>query len=676
VEDTIKMIEKLVVLVFAMLLFGVVSVLAMQNNDNSGEDIPLRADAPIQINNDAELASQASVGTGSESDPYVIENYNIDVGTDRSGIYIGNTTKHLIIDNCEIYNVSSALGNWGAASGISIINASNVTVKNVYIHGSKYYGLYITASSHIVVERNRIENNTLASSSYGIYVEGIGSDILVRDNFLYNTNPHGTGIYFHSLDYAMVINNTIAGFRTAGIDLHYSSRTTLWENSMYGCSISITGNSLKYYEQRIPVNNTANDKPVYYYLNESMDNASINPENPGEIIMVNVSNAALSDMNISGTSISYLIALSHNIHMSNASAYDTGSFAYDFVFSEGITVENSSVRRSLSTGVYVYQVNDMILSNVTVREAGSNGVYAYYSYRLIFFNLTLERNYYGLSVYNSYYEKNQYTVIENSRFENMTQFSTKFMYALNIMVNGSYFSYGTYAIWLDGFDDDAEITNNTVLHAFSYGIYGSHSERMDVENNTIEGCSSDGIYMQYQSGAYVAYNYVENTYGTEFMAVNSSVIMNNTIRNSEKYGLAIYGGASHFGYSLISGNAIYDSTNYGIYLNGTTANVLHGNILSGNRGSGSSYDPAKVQAWDDYPGNSWNTSYGGNYWYDFTSPDNDGDGIVDDPYSIDGPAGSQDGMPLADSPSVPEFSGMGIFALLAVLTAVFLLRRR
>ncbi len=61
----------------------------------------------IRINSDAEFAQIAQQegwpGDGSESNPYIIEGYEIDAQGVGNCIYIGNTTVHFIIRNCYLH---------------------------------------------------------------------------------------------------------------------------------------------------------------------------------------------------------------------------------------------------------------------------------------------------------------------------------------------------------------------------------------------------------------------------------------------------------------------------------------------------------------------------------------------------------------------------------------------
>jgi prefoldin subunit 5 len=73
----------------------------------------------------------------------------------------------------------------------------------------------------------------------------------------------------------------------------------------------------------------------------------------------------------------------------------------------------------------------------------------------------------------------------------------------------------------------------------------------------------------------------------------------------------------------------------GLNLSSSSSNTLYGNQLANNNGASSVYSASHIQAYDDGT-NNWNSSSYGNYWSDWTSPDTNGDGIVDSPYAIVG----------------------------------------
>ena len=75
------------------------------------------------------------------------------------------------------------------------------------------------------------------------------------------------------------------------------------------------------------------------------------------------------------------------------------------------------------------------------------------------------------------------------------------------------------------------------------------------------------------------------------------------------------------------------------------SNLIYGNVLVGNNGASSTSDGSPCQAYDDND-NTWNNATTGNYWGDWQSPDANHDGIVDNPYIIDGGSGAQDDLPM------------------------------
>ncbi|MEA1866160.1 MAG: NosD domain-containing protein, partial [Euryarchaeota archaeon] len=92
--------------------------------------------------------------------------------------------------------------------------------------------------------------------------------------------------------------------------------------------------------------------------------------------------------------------------------------------------------------------------------------------------------------------------------------------------------------------------------------------------------------------------------------------------------------------STIMGNTVQDNY-YGIYLYALSSNntLHHNNFINNTEGN----------AYDEGIYNQWDSGSAGNYWSDYTSNDTDHNGIGDDPYSIQGSAGSVDRYPLMHS---------------------------
>ena len=87
--------KNVAIMVFAMIMIGVTGAFVLYGSNMKVSAVSLKADSPIRINSDVELVNYATSagwrGDGSAGNPYIAENYSIDVGNERSGFYLGNT---------------------------------------------------------------------------------------------------------------------------------------------------------------------------------------------------------------------------------------------------------------------------------------------------------------------------------------------------------------------------------------------------------------------------------------------------------------------------------------------------------------------------------------------------------------------------------------------------------
>lgn len=132
--------------------------------------------------------------------------------------------------------------------------------------------------------------------------------------------------------------------------------------------------------------------------------------------------------------------------------------------------------------------------------------------------------------------------------------------------------------------------------------------------------------------------------------------------------------------NLVSENGFFDNSGYGVIATGTLDRMWN-NTFARNNGAGPVYDPAHNQAYNSGT-NFWNKSSWGNYWSDWTSPDIDYDGIVDQPYPVAGYNSAKDYYPRT-TPTVfipiepiPEFAPLTLALLVIVLIGVVSMRIR
>jgi parallel beta-helix repeat protein len=109
--------------------------------------------APIFINGDSQFtpANGVTGGSGTQADPYIIENWVIDA-SGAIGITIQNTTKYFVVWNCLVENGGNYIG-------IYLDNAINGKVENNTCENNSY-GIYLTSSSSNTIFYNYLLNNT------------------------------------------------------------------------------------------------------------------------------------------------------------------------------------------------------------------------------------------------------------------------------------------------------------------------------------------------------------------------------------------------------------------------------------------------------------------------------------------------------------------------------------
>jgi hypothetical protein len=140
----------------------------------------LSSTAPVRITSDHELARNASAGSGTASDPYVIASrritghFSFSTGADLDACFeVSNTTKHFVIEKstCQLAHV-----------GIKLANVQNATIRNVSLTrivgvfgwasaqggGEEGRGISIERSSHVTIDGAKISDVYGGFGTFGV----------------------------------------------------------------------------------------------------------------------------------------------------------------------------------------------------------------------------------------------------------------------------------------------------------------------------------------------------------------------------------------------------------------------------------------------------------------------------------------------------------------------------
>ncbi|MHA1198855.1 MAG: NosD domain-containing protein [Candidatus Heimdallarchaeaceae archaeon] len=208
-----KSTRLLFITVIFLIFFNLVSIAHQgtyaTNLSNSQTRInsTLTSHEPILISNNGNFSDYSLPGSGTELDPYRIENYNITT-INNYGISVLDTTDYFIIQNCYIdaRTTGVAIGDVTPGTGeISdvicykhdfygiVIIASQITVKNSIVKDNTKnpgLGIMLVDSSEIT-----LTNNTCIDNVWGLYMENTNSCVITHNTFSDNL---GYGAYLLS----------------------------------------------------------------------------------------------------------------------------------------------------------------------------------------------------------------------------------------------------------------------------------------------------------------------------------------------------------------------------------------------------------------------------------------------------------------------------------------------
>jgi parallel beta-helix repeat protein len=179
------------------IMFVLVTVVFSLIPDEAG-GYTTRSPILIDGNSDFTAANGVVSGTGTASDPYIIEDWIIDASGSGSGIHIKNTDKSFVILDCYVKNSGSTL--WD--SGILLEN----------------------------VDHGQVNRNTATENRYGITLNNCYSCAVVLNNCEDNDVD---GIFTYLTSYCVLDRNDCSYNPYYGARIQYSDHMTLKENHFH-----------------------------------------------------------------------------------------------------------------------------------------------------------------------------------------------------------------------------------------------------------------------------------------------------------------------------------------------------------------------------------------------------------------------------------------------------------
>jgi parallel beta-helix repeat protein len=193
--------------VATILIAGVIAWIFVRIDSQQSEYVKR---TPIYISGNTNFTTANGVvgGSGSEFDPYVIANWDIDA-SQSVGIYIQDANAHFVLTNCYIHGGSTGVNDQigiilnNCSRGLLISNLCSDNLGGISLEGSSKDNILInnlcSSNSQYGIVLHFSDNNTLDGNKcshngrFGIIVESSNNNI-VRNNAILHNSLFGVSI--------------------------------------------------------------------------------------------------------------------------------------------------------------------------------------------------------------------------------------------------------------------------------------------------------------------------------------------------------------------------------------------------------------------------------------------------------------------------------------------------
>ena len=528
----------------------------------------------------------------------------VTVSSNRScGIYLYSSSSNTLTSNNASNNqfgiVLNHSGNNNLTDNVMSANTYNFYVSGTSVlHYIQTIDISNTVDGKTVYYLVDVSNLVIDSSADAGYVGVVNcTNVTVKDLTL---TDNGQGVLFAYTSESSIENVTVSN-NNFGIFLHFSNDNNLTSNTI---SSNNHGIYLHYSSYNDIVNNTTSNKNSGIYLNySSYNNLTGNIANLNNYgLYLNRSNNNMLSGNTTSSNISYGIYLSssstNTLNSNNASNNQLGIILNH----SGNSNLTDNVMSANTINFYVYGISVSHYAHTIDISNTVDGkpVYYFVDVSNLVIDSSVDAGYVGI-VNGTNVTVKDLTLTNNGQ-------GVLFAYTSESSIENVTVSNNNFGIFLYSSNDN-NLTSNTIS-SNNNGIYLYYSSYNNLTGNIVD-LNNHGLYINRSNNN----NFIENTLNLNnycgiyfYYYTTGSILTNNTISNNQ-YGINFY---YYSNYNEIYNNNFINNQ-YQVYFNRSYDNIF--NL--------------------DKP-------IGGNYWSDWTSPDDNGDGFVDNPYVF---TGGQDNLP-------------------------------
>ncbi|TFG13131.1 hypothetical protein EU537_07420 [Candidatus Thorarchaeota archaeon] len=409
--------------------------------------------------------------------------------------------------------------------------------------------------------RGHIQDNLLSSFWVGIYINTCDNTTIQSNEVIDAAFGGITSLFSNN---AIIADNDIQHAENGGIKLGASLNATLQQNDMEGCGVYFLLDGTYAAYNHTLIGNTVNGKDIYYGVDES--SMALQVDDYGQIILLNCSQFSIADGTFEKSTSGIQMLYCNDSQISNVSI--RGNFRAIDIYRTGF-VEMTSLQVEGKRGqdaICIQESNNINLSYSSVRKAS------------------------GADADGIQIEESDLVTIEYCHFDHNFDSIDAFV-TLNLTIRGNQIinseRYGINILDYDFPDSQWVFIEDNIILNSSLGIYNFHVEDAYITNNTIRHCTSNGIYLNGApiTSGNVSLNIIEDCMdGIDVLNAQNALIFNNTLRWNREYGVKI---------------------------RGTVSTEVYYNTFALNHIS-NGYDDRFGNFWDDgvSTGNSWHDYYG------------------------------------------------------------------
>ena len=503
-------------------------------------------------------------GSGTELDPYVLQDFNIESGGGTGNcLSIENSRKHFIVKECSLSNSGTTTTN----AGIYLSNVTNALIIDNDCTNN-YNGIYLTDShnndfssntvfnnpyvgiwGHHDNDNNTFYDNTITDSQWGIAIEDGDNNIIQNNNV---TDGISDGIILYGFGNDCVIdNNYVKDSGVDGIRLDYFDNCTISHNTImgsgsYGLNLDFASNSLVFENYFIINGNNAIDNGVNNDWNNTM-------------IGNYWDDYTGYDMNFDGIGDDPYSIAGGAVNFDYLPIWDLqGPIAInDLPGSLNNWTWAASQPWCSGSGT---ELDPYVIENLKIHGNSTHSC---------------------INIQNS----NSYFVVDYCELNNSNNRGIYLSNVTNGKLTNNILYNNSYGISLNVDCDFNIISQNIVYENRFQGIRLDYSNNNTISGNTLNnnGRTSyfHGLGVYSSDGNLISNNIANdnNVHGIRIHDSEFNTLTGNTLENNGDGGISVDYGSHH---NTLLQNTACNNTNYGIYIEGSSFNIISENTASGN----------------------------------------------------------------------------------------------